>query len=388
MSNKNENMKILIIFNSLIDVIGGGSRHIVEVANRWVDSNDVHYLISNEGYDVAINHIGPPHKNKKIIRYSTLFDSTRKFHLAYVSRTIKSIYLCYKLRNKYDIAIAPNYLPQNIIPAIFMKNKNKKLIVYFHTTAPHERSQYLKSINPLKRIISHINWQFCSIIAERYFDLIFVVNKSTKDYFINRKVSPERISVISNAVPYKSIVSTKAPAIKEYTCVFLGRLVKSKGILDIVKIWSLVTIDYPTAKLCILGDGPDRELMESEIRTNSLESNIIVYGQAENDEKYEIMKNSAIFLYPSYYESQGVVILEALACELTVVAYNLSTYNEFYNNFLNTVEMEDIQGMANVVKAIIKDPAKYNEQKKEIKEFISSYDWDFVSKQQELLLKK
>ncbi|WP_406657763.1 glycosyltransferase family 4 protein [Methanolobus sp. ZRKC2] len=388
MSKNNEKMRILIIFNSLIGVIGGGSRHIVEVANRWIVSNDIHYLISNEGYNVAVDHIGAPHENKKIIKYDVTFDSIRKFHLAYISRTVKSAYLCYKMRNEYDVVVAPNYLPQNIIPAIFMKSKKTKLVVYFHTTPLKERSKYLKSINVLKRNLSYLNWYFCTVVSERYFDLVFVINKSTKNYFVNRKVASQKVEIISNAIPYQSIVSIKTPTIRKYDCVFLGRLVKSKGILDIVKIWSIVTIDNPTAKICILGDGPDRDELEKEIRKNSLENNVFVYGQAENDEKYRIMKDSNIFLYPSYYESQGIVILEALACELTVVAYNLPTYNEFYDDYLNTVEVGDFQEMADLVKAIIKWPEKYRKQREDIKNFISNYDWGVVSKNQELLLKR
>lgn len=104
------------------------------------------------------------------------------------------------------------------------------------------------------------------MLSKKYFDTIFVINNSTKEYFIRQNISPNKIYVITNAIPYAKIYSIEHHTNKEYTCVFLGRLVKSKGIIDLVKIWSILTIDYPSAKLCILGDGPDREVLENEIR--------------------------------------------------------------------------------------------------------------------------
>lgn len=390
--NENEvvqqkSLKILVIFNSLLGVIGGGSRHIVEVVDHWTASNQVDYLISESGYKVAKNHIEKNYSpNKGVIVYSTPFDNVRFFFLSYISRTIKSILMSHKLKEKYDIVIAPNYLPQNMIPAIFLKEKNTKLTVYFHTTQPNLRKQYLATTNIFRRLISKINWKICLILAKRFYDIVFVVNKPTREYFISNGFLSNSVFVIRNGIPYKQIASINPPE-KEYTGVFLGRLVENKGIFDLIEIWQIVTKKYPFAKLCIIGDGPEKKNLKIKIEESGIGQNIILTGQAEGDTKYQLMKKSKIFVYPSYYESQGVVILEALACKLPVVVYNLDTYEEFYDGYIFTASFGDINKMAEIIIDIISNPQKFENITEEAKNIVSKYDWKETANNQEYAIR-
>ena len=54
-----------------------------------------------------------------------------------------------------------------------------------------------------------------------------------------------------------------------------------------------------------------------------LSNNINYLGYVTGDEKYSILAQSRIFLFPSYYESAPQAPLEAMKCGLPVVAYDL-----------------------------------------------------------------
>jgi len=248
-------LNILVVFNSLMGVVGGGSRHILYVADHWCAAHTVHFLISESGYKAAKMLIWRnPSPNKKVFVYSTPFDNSRNRYLNYFSRTFKSIIEIRKLRkkNEYDVVIAPNYLPQNMIPCMFIK-RNAKLVIYFHTVPPSVRREVLRRMNFLRRAISMMNWKLCVFLA-RSFDLIFVVNEATRSYFIKKGFAPEKIIVVGNGIPYAEIENAEIEG-KEYEGVFLGRLVWNKGIYDLVDIWKIVVERKPSAKLCIIGDG-------------------------------------------------------------------------------------------------------------------------------------
>src|SRR3990172_2666242 len=142
--NKTPKLRISVVFNSLIGVVGGASRHIIEVADHWSDTCKVDFLISKSGYNAMNKYIQK--KPSEIILYSTPFDNSRNRFIAYTSRIIKNILMSAKLKRDYDVIIAPNYLPQNIIPAIFFKREKTKLVVYFHTVQPALRKSYLRDM--------------------------------------------------------------------------------------------------------------------------------------------------------------------------------------------------------------------------------------------------
>ena len=353
---KHDNLNILIVFNSLMGVIGGGSRHIVEVVDYWCDNNKIDYLISQSGYEVAKSHIQKkPSDNKGVILYSTPFDHSKNLFLVYISRIIKNVLMSLKFKRKYDIIIAPNYLPQNMIPAIFFKkSKNTKLVVYFHTTPPFIRKAYISKLSPVRKYISLLNWEICVFLAKRFFQVIFVVNGVTKDYFVKRGIAHDRVFITNNGIDLNLIRSVKVDE-KEFDACFLGRLVENKGVFDLVQIWKIVTNQYPQAKLCIIGDGPEKPTLIQKISDEKLDSNIFLAGQKEGKQKYELMKKSKFFVYPSYYESQGVVLLEALSCGLVVLAYDIPIYRDFFEGDIFISELYDIDKFANKLLTLFDD---------------------------------
>lgn len=347
-------LNILVVFNSLMGVIGGGSRHIIEVSDYWCEKNKVDFLISKSGYEVAREHIQKKQSpNKDVIIFSAPFDNSKNLFLVYPFRIISNFIMSLTFKRKYDVIIAPNYLPQNMIPAIFFKKFSKaKLVVYFHTTPPDVRKDYIDKLNPLRKQISLANWALTVWLAEKFYDIIFVVNNVTKDYFIKRGNSPDKIILATNGVDRDKIKNIKVTN-KEYDACFLGRLVKNKGVFDLVQIWKIVTKKYPSARICIIGDGPEKNNLIQEIKEEGLVSNIFLAGQREGNEKYELMKKSRFFVYPSYYEAQPVVLLEALSCDLKVFAYDLSSYDEFFKGNIYTSKLYDINQMANQILTFI-----------------------------------
>jgi N-acetyl-alpha-D-glucosaminyl L-malate synthase BshA len=93
-----------------------------------------------------------------------------------------------------------------------------------------------------------------------------------------------------------------------------------KRITDVVEIFALVRAKMP-AKLVMMGDGPDRGAAEYIVRKKRLSQDVFFIGK--QDFVQEKLGLADLFLLPSDEESFGLAALEAMACEVPVVASNV-----------------------------------------------------------------
>ena len=92
-----------------------------------------------------------------------------------------------------------------------------------------------------------------------------------------------------------------------------------KRILDAVEIFAMVREKMPS-KLVMIGDGPDRGPAEELARTRRVEKDVIFLGKQNGIR--EKLGQADLFLLPSQLESFGLAALEAMACEVPVIATN------------------------------------------------------------------
>jgi L-malate glycosyltransferase len=90
-----------------------------------------------------------------------------------------------------------------------------------------------------------------------------------------------------------------------------------KRTIDAVEIFALVRAKMP-AKLIMIGDGPDRAAAEHLAKKKGLHEDVHFLGK--QDAVYQKLASADLFLLPSQLESFGLAALEAMACEVPVVA--------------------------------------------------------------------
>jgi len=93
-----------------------------------------------------------------------------------------------------------------------------------------------------------------------------------------------------------------------------------KRITDVVEIFAQVRAKIP-AKLIMMGDGPDRGSAEFLVRKKGLSKDVFFLGK--QDRVQEKLGLADLFLLPSEEESFGLAALEAMACEVPVIATNV-----------------------------------------------------------------
>jgi len=90
-----------------------------------------------------------------------------------------------------------------------------------------------------------------------------------------------------------------------------------KRVMDVMQVFARVAREIPS-RLIMIGDGPDRSKAEAFAREQDLRDRVYFLGSVPNLE--EVVGSADVFLLPSEHESFGMAALEALACEVPVIA--------------------------------------------------------------------
>jgi L-malate glycosyltransferase len=128
-----------------------------------------------------------------------------------------------------------------------------------------------------------------------------------------------------------------------------------KRITDVVEIFAQVRAKIP-AKLVMMGDGPDRGSAEFLVRKKGLSKDVFFMGK--QDRVQEKLGLADLFLLPSEEESFGLAALEAMACEVPVVASNVGGLPEVVTHGVDgyLIPPHDIQAGAKYALEILTSP--------------------------------
>jgi len=368
-------MKVLVINNGLTVGISGGDVHIIKVTQYWAKTNTIFFLIPRRAYLASKLLVGKslvygtPFK----LDYYTKVFGTLGSAILFTLRILKTV--LFNPKERFDAIIASSHYPHDVIPAIVfhLRNPKSKLVVYLHGIS-------IPSDNMLRSLISTMYNIFGLLLCARGARLIFVINSPTRKYLLHQGVEGGRVVVTTNGVETEEVVGLRKRKI--FDACFMGRLVKSKGIFDLPSIWKRVCSIRPSATLAILGGGPEKELINKLVVKTGLKKNIILFGFVTEDKKYNLLKSSKIFIFPSYLESWGISIAEAMACGLPVVAYDLPIYKEVFNDKLLTVPLGDVDAMAKQVIYLLENPEVTRKIGEANREFVKKYDWGIVAKRE------
>ncbi|ABP95464.1 MULTISPECIES: glycosyltransferase [Metallosphaera] len=179
---------------------------------------------------------------------------------------------------------------------------------------------------------------------------------------LNFAISVSRIpltySGLDQMIPYD--VTTPGNAIdpevskvrreKEDYAVYFTRLIPEKGLFDVPLIWKRVN-EHRDMRLYVMGQflsEDDREEFTRLVRR--LNVNVEYLGFRSGEDLYKVVAGAQFTLYPSHYDSFSLVVLESLALNTSVIAYDTPAIREIYRGVkgVHTVEEDNLSGMASL----------------------------------------
>lgn len=135
-----------------------------------------------------------------------------------------------------------------------------------------------------------------------------------KSLVVYNGVDVERLRAIKDRV-------VRDEGVEERSVVFMGRLMKYKGVTFLIKAFRHVVSELRGAVLHIVGDGPLSGVVRRLPSRLGIERNVVIHGALPRSGAMRVLARSALLTHPSLYESFGMVIAEAYAMGKPVVTH-------------------------------------------------------------------
>ncbi len=166
----------------------------------------------------------------------------------------------------------------------------------------------------------NIKYAMDVVRSAKNLDYLVLVSKGLQKFYKQKMHSYKcRCVYIPNAL--ENIPKTKSSLTNE-NFISVGRLSPEKGYLDLLKIYLDLKNKNCRWHLDIVGDGNEREKLESFIKNNNLENDVTLHGFKNSKEIEKLMQKSSIYIMTSYTESFGIVLLEAMSNGLPCLAFD------------------------------------------------------------------
>lgn len=193
---------------------------------------------------------------------------------------------------------------------------------------------------------------------------IFPEGQGVKDDLLQYKITSKELKIIANGnvngvdteyynpscfseVQKNDFRKQLGVSEKDFVFLFVGRLVKDKGINELIEAYNIVVKTYQNVKLLLVGDyenelDPLKEATLKKIK--ELDSVITVGFQTELRSYYAIAN---LFVFPSYREGFPNVVLQAGAMGLPCLVTNINGSNEIIKNQNNgfIIEKANIEAL-------------------------------------------
>lgn len=163
-------------------------------------------------------------------------------------------------------------------------------------------------------------------LSLRFADGVVLVNQAMRSHARVKQLRTERTAVIDNGVSLNYCHAQKAKlrddivrfAGQGFSVVFVGRLSREKGISVLIDAVSGLALDGINPRLIIIGEGKLRKELEQQAQDLGIEDRVLFTGYIDNVHEY--LGNFNLFCLPSLTEGLPMVLLEAMAAQVPIVA--------------------------------------------------------------------
>ncbi|MBI3037212.1 glycosyltransferase [Candidatus Woesearchaeota archaeon] len=259
------------------------------------------------------------------------------------------------------------------------------LVGSFHTffADPH----YLKHIRLNNKVMQRLAWKWSNSYYNRC-DLVVCPSEGTRAELIAKKCR-KPIKVIRYGIDLSMFDNAKSCSVKKAyngsgkLLLFVGRIAHEKNLPYLLECFALVLKKVPSAKLVIVGDGPQMPELKAKIRAFGISQKVILTGQIKHEKliKAGIFGACDVFVTTSTTETGPVSVLEAQANGLVCVGVKsrgMDVIKDDVNGYI--IEPSDKSGFASSVVKLLTNEKEYARMKRATLKEIRKYDINNITK--------
>jgi phosphatidylinositol alpha-mannosyltransferase len=274
------------------------------------------------------------------------------------------------------------HVHEPLVPSVSMHavlNAAVPVVATFHSNVGRERvgSLWFKLAVPMVRPV----W---NRVARR-----IAVSEAAR-HSVTSRMGDGDLRIVPNGVDVGRFASAPAaPLPAGRHLLFVGRLEERKGFPVAVRAFEVLAARYPDLRLLVIGDGAERDAVDT--LSAPARQRVEMLGRVDDDRLASYLKAADVYLGPATGgESFGIVLAEAMAAGLPIVASDIPGYRDVARDGLEAVLVPagDPEALALGVQRVLDDPALATSLGERGRERAREFDWDTVTDRVEAMYRE
>jgi glycosyltransferase involved in cell wall biosynthesis len=284
------------------------------------------------------------------------------------------------VRKEFDIVhfnTVPACIDGSLMLLKFAKRRGTHTVLNIHDIVPLEHK-----LEPEQGPISYLGWS--NILSSCKIVDIVVVNS---EYMRNNVVtwygiSSDKIVVIPNGVDLRrfSTCDHKLRLEGDPAILYLGQLMRRKGVDVLFQAIAKLQSKLPRMKLHLVGSGyiEDFQLLAKKI---GIEKNVVFHGWVASSMIPCYYKSADFCVFPSRHEGFGIVILEAMASGIPIIASDIGSFREITCNGSSALLFKpgDTAALSKAILALYQDLDLRKKISETALKTVMKYSWENIA---------
>ncbi len=292
-----------------------------------------------------------------------------------------------QVENNFDISLLFSYYVMYKVPDMFdyiiRKLKGKMPIIGRWSGGKHQW------LFPIRKRIKKNSLENCNQIICAGKDEINVLKNifDIPDSKIEFLINPHNLELFKNRDRIDACKKLQISPVKKYF-LYVGRLVKNKGIEELLEVFNEIKSEYPNMNLILIGDGLLKEEILKFIEKNNLNDRIELKGRLSHDIICYYYNACSILFHIGTSGGLPNIVVEGVASGIPVIASENNANRDFVNQDLKTgiiIDAGDKIGLKNAIKEIIEIPDNFSG---EVPKIIKELSFERYGEKLEILFKK
>ena len=375
-------MKILHVrFGSQAGAMGGGGARLIELSKQW-RGRCIFYVSTNKTTFLWQTKLGldaSPY-------YLITSDWTWKQNIPSLLFSVLEV-IFFSPKKPVDIVYSRSHYLFDLVPAIWMKILTRaKMVVYIGSDVFPRYS----GRSALVRTIVRFDHLLSMLLMKIFANLIFIFNLPDRKNLSEFGIKDSKMYTLNYGINMEKISDVPAPPTRQYDALYFGRICDAKGSRELIIAWKDVIKKNPQAKLLMFGpiDKKYREKLDRLLQELDIANSVFIKDPIYDDAtKYKLIKNSKLFVLPSYVDTWCIALAEALACKTPAVVYDLPALTAIYGNAVTACSTGNIKEIANKILQLLDDAVLRDLMAKKGFELVKDYTWASACEQEFQALK-
>lgn len=390
---------LILLFNAHLNIgISGGDERTLEILSRWMREGRACISVITDPY------ISKVMRDRKLNPEKVYVTSAQKekigiltylFRARDAKRYLKGI--CTEEKKDQVTLYSVSSFAPDVLPAAAIRKRNQN--IRWCAAVNHVNTNFRKRAgNKLRNWIAYEEQNFCLHKIRRYADRVLAAGPEVYQFMLDSGIERRKLVQVSNGINEDELRDVEERNTKDlpdsegspdnlmtgkqYDGIFVGRLSREKGYRDLPDVWNIVNNSMPGATLCIVGDGIPGEIEKGkdDFRERGLLEQITFTGPVPHRDVLDKLIKSRVLISPSYGESWGMAVTEALACGIPCVTYDLPAFRKIYKDVYCPVTLYNTKEMADQVVNLLINPERAVELGRRGRELVlENYSWEKIA---------